>query len=636
MTTLILESAARTLVLAAAVWITLRLLCVRHVVAQKIAWTVVLTAAIAMPFLMRWRVIQIGHVAIPSSWAVPVHRTESVYRLTPPSAKPAPQAEPETVSVTPATFEIAPSVISTTAPVHRWTLPDLRTLIVRSYLIVAGFLLLRLLFGLMLAWRIWRRAKPASVLVEPHADVRFSSDIRIPVTIGVGIVLPTSFHDWSRPRLRIVLAHELAHVRQRDFYLQLLAHLHTAIFWFSPAAWLIQNNLSDLAEAISDFAGIAEAKDAPSYAEVLLEVAALPRRPVFAVAMARSSRIEHRIDRLLIDRLFRRSFVEGKRRALAIAAVVPLVLTVSASLVAVRAAERVIPAAAPLIHVVAQDTSSSMVVPEAPVSAPLLPVAPLPKVKLEDRVAERVTVKDKAKVAPLVAQATTPTATVEPDPEAYSSDSDWHGDSFMIVNGDKSQMFNLDGDYAAMDAIRKKLHGNYVLAERSGKYYVIDDPALMEQARKLFAPMEELGRQQEALGAQQEKLGEEQSRLGKLQSEAHIDTPDMSKEVAELQEAIKKLQDLQKNKTVTQSDLASVQSQIGSIEGKLGAMQGRIGSQEGELGRQQGELGRKQGELGRQQGELGRQQGRLAREASRQMRTMIDQAFQAGKAKPVE
>ena len=645
MMTVILESAARTLLLATAIWIALRLLRVRHVVAQKIAWTVVLAAAIAMPFLVRWPLIQIGHIAIPSSWTTPV-RAEPVYRVSPAAAPSTPEEKTGAVSVAPASFEIAPSVISTATPVHRWTLPDLRTLIVRTYLIVTGFLLLRLFFGLALAWRIWRRAEPASVLVEPHADVRFSSDIRIPVTIGLGIVLPKSFQQWSRRRLRIVLAHELAHVRQRDFYLQLLAQLHTAIFWFSPAAWLVQKNLSDLAEAISDFAGIAEAKDAPSYAEVLLDVAALPRLPVFAVAMARSSKIEHRIDRLLIDRLFRRSFLEGRRRAVAVAAAVTLVLTASASLVAVRAAERVTPVMTPLMHVVAQEAGSSLAVPEAPtappaiavvpptpanpasVTTPELPAAvpslaasPLPLVKLADIEAP---------------QANPPAVPVQHDPDVDFSDEDWHGDSFMIVNGDKSQMFNFHGDYGEMEAIRKRLHGSYVLAERSGKYYVIDDPALMEQARKLFAPMEELGRQQEALGAQQEKLGEEQARLGELQAEAHIDTPDMSKQVAELQEAVRKLQDLQKNKTVTQGELAAVQGQIGDIEGKLGTMQGQIGSKQGDLGRQQGELGRKQGELGRKQGELGRQQGRMAREASRQMRTMIDQAFQSGKAKPVQ
>ena len=628
MMSLILESAARTLLLAAAVWTALRLFRIGNVIAQKIAWTLVLAAAIAMPFLMRWRVIQIGHVALPSPWTNPVHRAEPVYRVTRPTT-PEPQNRPETVSVTPTTFEIAPAV-------HRWTLPDLRTLVVSIYLVVAGFLVLRLFFGLALAWRIWNRAEPASVLVEPHADVRFSSDIRTPVTIGLGIVLPASFLDWSRPRLRIVLAHELAHVRQRDFYLQLLAHLHTAIFWFSPAAWWIQKHLSDLGEAISDFAGITEAKDAPSYAELLLEVAAMPRRPIFAVAMARSSRIEHRMDRLLIDRLFRRSFVEGKGRAFAVAAIVPLVLTASASLIAVRAAEKMTAPTTPFIHVVAQDSNMAVAVPDAPASTPELPVAKLPTVKLATPLPEEPAIKAltaRGLPAPLVAQANPPAVRVEHDSDNYFSDSD---QSFMIVNGDKNQMFNFHGDYAEMEAIRKKLHGNYILAERGSKYYVIDDPALMEQSRKLFAPIEELGRQQEALGAQQEKLGEEQDRLGKQQEEAHIETPDMSKEVAELQDAVKKLQELEKSKTVTQGELADVQARIGGIEGKLGAMQGQIGSQEGELGRQQGELGRKQGELGRQQGELGRQQGRLSRQASRQMESMIDQAFQSGKAKPVQ
>jgi BlaR1 peptidase M56 len=460
------------------------------------------------------------------------------------------------------------------------------------------------------------------------------------VTIGLGIVLPASFLDWSRPRLRIVLAHELAHVRQRDFYLQLLAQVHTAIFWFSPAAWWIQKHLSDLGEAISDFAGITEANDAPSYAELLLEVAALPRQPLFAVAMARSSRIEHRIDRLLVDRLFRRSFVEGRGRALAVAAIVPLVLTASASLVAVRAAARVTPATRPIIHVVAQDSDTPVAIPDTPASAPKLPVAQLPNVKLKAPATEEpaVEVSSAAAVevssALMAAQANPPAVTVEHDSDTYFSDSDQ--DSFMIVNGDKSQMFNFHGDYGTMEALRKKLHGNYILVERSGKYYVIDDPALMEQARQLFAPMEELGRQQENLGAQQEKLGEEQARLGEQQEQAHIETPDMSKEIAELQEAVKQLQDLEKNKTVTQGDLASVQGRIGSIEGRIGEMQGRIGTQEGELGRQQGELGAKQGALGAQQGKLGAEQGRIARRASRQMRSMIDQAFQSGKAKPVD
>jgi beta-lactamase regulating signal transducer with metallopeptidase domain len=634
MMSLILESAARTLVLAIAAWAALRLLRVRHVIAQKIAWSLVLAAAIAMPFLMRWRWVKVNPIAIPASWTLPAHRTAAVeesvtFTPAPVAVKASAHAATDIATLT-APIEIAPAAPAPAPAVRRWSLAQLRSLVVPVYLAVSGFLLLRLLFGLALAFRVWRRAEPASALVEPRANVRFSSDIRTPVTIGLGIVLPASFHDWSRSKLRIVIAHELAHVRQADFYLQLLARLHTTIFWFNPAAWWMQKQLSDLGEAISDFAGITEAKDAPSYAEVLLEVAAMPRQPLFAVAMARSSRIEQRIDRLLIDRLFRRSFVEGKRRALAAAAVIPVVLAVSASLVAVRAAERAAPA---IIYVAAQDpTTSSVALVATPTSALKLPVAPLPNVRLETPTT--LTPATETLSRSLVAQANQPAAPADQESNNYFSDSGQ--ESFMIVDGDKSHMFNFHGDYAAMESISKRIHGNYILAERDGKYYMIDDPALMAQTRKLFEPIEALGRQQDALGAQQEKLGEEQSKLGEQQEAAHIETPDMSKEIAELQDAVKKLQDLEKSKTVTQGELADIQGRIGGIEGRLGAMQGQIGSQEGELGRQQGELGRKQGELGRQQGELGRQQGRLAREASRQIRSMIDQAFKDGKAKPVQ
>src|SRR5271170_3360310 len=68
MMTILLESAARTLVLAAAAWVALRILRVRHVVAQKIAWTLVLAAAVTMPFLARWHWITLRPVTVPASW----------------------------------------------------------------------------------------------------------------------------------------------------------------------------------------------------------------------------------------------------------------------------------------------------------------------------------------------------------------------------------------------------------------------------------------------------------------------------------------------------------------------------------------------------------------------------------------
>ena len=648
MTALLLESAVRTFVLAVAAWAALRLLRVANVVAQKIAWTIVLAAAIAMPLLIGQTWVKLPPITLPASWTTDVRTVEPAIRVITPPPHEERTAAPLIDLPTPAP---ASGVSAVTSVPSRWTIGDLRSLINPVYLAVSGFLLLRLLIGLALAFRLWYRAKPASVLVDPRADVRFSEDIRTPVTIGLGIILPSAFQNWPRPRLHVVLAHERAHVRQADFYLQLLARLHTAIFWFSPAAWWIQKSLSDLGEAISDYAAVREINDAPSYAELLLEVAAIPRQPLFAVPMARSSRIERRVERILTDGLFRRAFIEHKGRALVIAAIIPAVLAASFSLLAVHAAE--IGPALPAMHVVAQEEPGGVASPVAPATAahapapprsafpeppraaaPPAPIAVTHAPVAEIRAPVTPSVKVKLETAVITSLSQSIAAATLQDAGSYSIDPDEH--SFVVVDDGQTHMFNFHGDSAEMEALRDKLHGNYILTERGGKYYVIDDPALVEQSRKLIEPLGALGHQQEALGAQQEKLGEQQERLGKMQEEGHIDVPDMSKEIADLQQAMKQLQDMQKNKTVTQADLADIQGRIAAIEGRLGAMQGQIGEQAGEFGRQMGELGRQQGELGRKQGQLGREQGRLAREASRQINSMVDQAFKEGKAKPVQ
>jgi len=120
--------------------------------------------------------------------------------------------------------------------------------------------------------------RPRSPLVAPEPHVRSSYRIPSPVTIGSGIVLPASYTEWDMKKLKTVLAHERSHVRQFDFYLQLLAGLYTALFWFSPLGWWLRRTLISLGEAIGDRAGIDAAASRSGYAEILLEFAAMPRQ----------------------------------------------------------------------------------------------------------------------------------------------------------------------------------------------------------------------------------------------------------------------------------------------------------------------------------------------------------------------
>ena len=51
---------------------------------------------------------------------------------------------------------------------------------------------------------------------------------------------------------RLILWHELAHVKQKHTYDKLVCQLQTCIFWMNPFYWLIQKELSMVHEFIAD------------------------------------------------------------------------------------------------------------------------------------------------------------------------------------------------------------------------------------------------------------------------------------------------------------------------------------------------------------------------------------------------
>jgi beta-lactamase regulating signal transducer with metallopeptidase domain len=205
---------------------------------------------------------------------------------------------------------------------------------------IAALFVFRIALGLFTTIRLWRTATPIPVHELPHdavsLRVRASSEVASPVTIGSGILFPPDYTTWDSDKLRIVLAHECSHVCQGDFHLQLLASLYAALVWPSPLGWWLKHELAELAEAISDRAAMEEAASRSAYAQILLEFAAEPRRISIGVAMARAGSLSRRIERLLNENSFRQCFAGG-RRALVVAALMPLALFVSTMLVRVQA-----------------------------------------------------------------------------------------------------------------------------------------------------------------------------------------------------------------------------------------------------------------------------------------------------------
>ncbi|MGA3047932.1 MAG: M56 family metallopeptidase [Terracidiphilus sp.] len=714
MISVLIEAALRALVVALTVGTGLRLFRVSNVLAQKIAWGLVLASAVAMPQLMRLHVLPSSlTVKVPAArWTMASEDSalpETVVLSAPVAelpvtsstaisvSRPKPRAahlihapivsdrQPELAPQVPPQ-EALPALAQPSATLifaRQTALPDATRLLrpemlaALLYLAVCATLLFRMFYGLVMASRIWFAAAlyEADLGSNPEQNpalglrVRFSFAISSPVTIGSGVLLPADCLNWDREKLRIVLAHERAHVRQGDFYLQLLAGLYTAAFWFSPLGWWLKHKLSDLSEAISDRAGLKEAASRTSYAQVLLEFAAMPRPTVLGVAMARSSNLSHRIERFLDESRFRQAFAGSYRRVLLVVLLVPIALFAGTAFVRVEAATlgqsapampaptaapnpTPAPEAAPVpaVSAVPADFTTPPASDQAAPASPSAPAAPAVE-PAAPALPEPPDNNDTVIVGPgqsltISKDGTITNTNTDSSPHgqstsvghgyAYRWSSD--GDSYAIVTG-PGEHYTFSGEWSGnfaeqIERARKLAHGKFLLFTHDDKTYIVDDPQIAAQIEAMYAPMEALGKLQEALGLQQEELGKQQEKLGHQQESVNIRLPDLSKEMAALNAATAKLQ-AKAGSTVSQEELAETEAKLAEVQSRLGELQSELGDRQGSFGEMQGKLGEQQGKLGEEQGRLGEKQGRLAEEADRKVRSIIDRSLRDGKAHPV-
>ena len=120
------------------------------------------------------------------------------------------------------------------------------------------------------------------------------------------VMLPATALEWSHERIRIVLRHELAHIRRYDWLLQLTAEALRLVYWFNPLIWIACRRLRDESEHACDDAVLSLGVEGHGYAEHLLELARSFKRARRgwspAPAIAHSSNLEKRIHAMLYTR----------------------------------------------------------------------------------------------------------------------------------------------------------------------------------------------------------------------------------------------------------------------------------------------------------------------------------------------
>jgi BlaR1 peptidase M56 len=660
-THLLLEAAVRSLVMGAMILVALRLLRIDQVRARRTAWLLALMGALAMPVLVG---AQIGPRLLPEIAA----------------AKPQPTLYLDGPYIDAAVSSPFRGAAAHDAPPNAPRIDDGRnanaagtgaqrahgaegaqsssivlTLAVIGYCAVAAVLSLRLCAGLGFALRLRNQAERVVFPFDPELDVRTSSRITTPVTIGSSVLLPSGYISWDEATLRIVLSHERAHVRQADFYVHALAGLHCALFWFNPFSWWLQRQLSELGEALSDCAAVEHAESRASYAETLLAFATRARWPLTGVAMASASNLTPRIERLLSDKGFERSFAVRHRLPYVAAGVVIMAMVASTSMTRVHAS----PTSGPLnaVNVAINTNLSDSIAAQVSNSISAI-ISNSVASNVSSAIAENMNA-DKNTNSDATANSKSSSTGSARDARAAKKDAkkadadrsaehDEAGDTseegIMAIVTDHSRMMFDTGNMLPHQS------GDYIYFQHDGKPYLILDPAIMAQAQVLLAPMialrerqQELGLKQRELGTKQSLLGAQQRALAAQQRVARIDTPEFKREVAELQKMIKQMILAELTAQIDRNALAEIQSHMGEIQAAAGRLQaemsmqqGSFGVQQGELGAQQGELGAQQGKLGEQQALLGEQQRKIVEDVRRQMKPIIERAIREGKGKALE
>ena len=152
--------------------------------------------------------------------------------------------------------------------------------LVGLYGLGATLLLARLAFGLLLLAKWTREAQPiacakwrAVIDADAAAPVRVLVSDQLSTPLSFGLAHPVILIDRDTlahsADAAAIVAHEMAHVRRRDWPALVLSRMVLALFWPNPLLWLLDRQLSEHSEEAADDEAL-EAVESMRYASALV------------------------------------------------------------------------------------------------------------------------------------------------------------------------------------------------------------------------------------------------------------------------------------------------------------------------------------------------------------------------------
>jgi TonB family protein len=214
--------------------------------------------------------------------------------------------------------------------------------------------LARLVVGFGAARRLATSAKPAHSWRDLLSGLSIELSIRrnisvfiedravSPMTWGLWrhtILLPAASVEWSEKARRMVLAHELAHVKRNDGLIQAFVQIVCSFYWFNPLVWYAAYRVRIERERACDDYVLRLGTAGVDYADHLIQIVRglRPQRSLTfaAISMAQPSQLENRLVSILDSRTRRQALSRAGALALCLLAVV---FTGSLAPIGIRAA----------------------------------------------------------------------------------------------------------------------------------------------------------------------------------------------------------------------------------------------------------------------------------------------------------
>ena len=307
---------------------------------RHLVWTLALCSALLLPVvslaLPKWQLplIKVASTAVPSETTAAPSATDTEPAVTltataPPLGR-ALHADADTAPAGVAQAAWLPSVSWQSALIGIWLLGAVVILgRIGVGLVAVRFLSRRTQVITDAAWLPMAMDLAEEMGVTPRLRFLRSGHASMPAATGLfrpSVIMPIDADSWSESRLRVVLLHELAHVRRRDCLTHVLSQAACAFYWFNPLAWLAVKKARAERERACDDLVLACGTRGSEYADLLLEMARVLRGDRFpaliggaSLAMAHRSQLEGRLIAILDPKVPRSGLT--RTRALAVVAV---------------------------------------------------------------------------------------------------------------------------------------------------------------------------------------------------------------------------------------------------------------------------------------------------------------------------